>query len=443
MLIASGISYFTLKEVQLRGFEKDLKSNINLIELQLPFSWHPETLEAFARSIKQGIDKRVTLIGIDGAVLAETDREDISAMDNHRYRPEVIQALREPYGVNIRPSDSVDNDFLYVAKQVTYEGPPLIIRLAMNTAEIRQNFITIWLKVAVIFLVVLFFGFVISYMIHRRIALELSKLSHGLEAIANKEYKTRINAGFAREFTAIAETVHQLAEKLAKRDKQKRKHSAKLRLLSKQRSDIIAAVGHEFKNPIASIMGYAQTLLDDSAMDKAIQERFLGKIVTNGEKINTMVNRLSLATKLENGDLSPTLTQFDLAKLAGDVVASFKSRFSGRIFVAHLDATMVNADATMIEMVLNNLLDNAIKYSENRIYIEVRQGKCSITDEGAGISEEEIPKITKKFYRTNSHSWDNSIGLGLSLVNYVLKLHESELVIESELGQGSTFSFTL
>jgi signal transduction histidine kinase len=272
---------------------------------------------------------------------------------------------------------------------------------------------------------------------------ELQKLKNGLQAIANKEYKTHIKAGFAKEFVQIADTIHQLAAKLAKRDKQKRKHTAKLRLLNKQRSDIIAAVGHEFKNPIASIMGYAQTLLDDPQIDGQIKERFLGKIISNGNKINGMINRLSLATKLENGDLSPNKTQFDLGKLASDITTTFIQRYKDRKFILHTDTSIVNADATMIEMVLNNLLDNAIKYSENTIYIEVTNNKCSIRDEGEGIPVDEIPKITKKFYRSNRYSWDNSIGLGLSLVSYILKLHESELQIQSVLGEGSTFSFRL
>ncbi|MBE0495975.1 MAG: HAMP domain-containing histidine kinase, partial [Campylobacterales bacterium] len=282
-----------------------------------------------------------------------------------------------------------------------------------------------------------------SYFIHRRIRHELLKLSHGLHAIANKDYKAHINAGFAKEFKEVSEQVHLLASKLSKRDKQKRKHTAKLRLLSKQRSDIIAAVGHEFKNPIASIMGYAQTLLEDTSMNPEIRERFLGKIVSNGQKINGMINRLSLATKLENGDLSPTFTSFDLGKLTGEVVASFSSRYPNRTFVTHLTTAHVNGDITMIEMVLNNLLDNALKYSENKIYVEVVGKICKIRDEGEGIPPEEIPNITKKFYRTNRYSWDNSMGLGLALVSYVLKLHESELVIESVMGEGSTFSFTL
>jgi signal transduction histidine kinase len=443
VLLGMTVSFFNLREIQLREYENTLKSHLNLIEIQLPFSFHPETLKLFAKQIKKSINKRVTIINEEGVVLAETDYEDINMMDNHRYRPEIIQASKEDYGVNLRYSDSIHEDFLYVAKHISYEGESLYLRLGMSTQEIRSNFVKLWIKIGYILLAILLVSLATAALIQRNMQKELQKLKNGLQAIANKEYKTHIKAGFAKEFVQIADTIHQLAAKLAKRDKQKRKHTAKLRLLNKQRSDIIAAVGHEFKNPIASIMGYAQTLLDDPQIDGQIKERFLGKIISNGNKINGMINRLSLATKLENGDLSPNKTQFDLGKLASDITTTFIQRYKDRKFILHTDTSIVNADATMIEMVLNNLLDNAIKYSENTIYIEVTNNKCSIRDEGEGIPVDEIPKITKKFYRSNRYSWDNSIGLGLSLVSYILKLHESELQIQSVLGEGSTFSFRL
>lgn len=443
VLLGIGVSFFNLLEIQLREYENTLKSQLNLIEIQLPFSFHPETLDVFAKQIQKSINKRVTIIDKDGVVLAETDYDDVSNMDNHRYRPEIIEASRGDFGINIRYSDSVHEDFLYAAKRINYEGEDLYLRLGMSTHEIRTNFIKLWIKIGYILLAVILTSIGAALLVQRHMQKELLKIQNGLQAIANKEYKTHINAGFAKEFVQIAETIHQLGAKLAKRDKQKRKHNAKLRLLNKQRSDIIAAIGHEFKNPIAAIMGYAQTLLDDSNMDGQIKERFLGKIISNGNKINTMINRLSLATKLENGDLNPNKSQFDLAKLATDVVSTFTQRHKDRKFVLHVNSCMVNADSTMIEMVLNNLIDNAIKYSENTIYIEVINKKCSVRDEGEGIPVDEIPKITKKFYRSNRYSWDNSIGLGLSLVSYILKLHGSELEIQSELGEGSTFSFAL
>jgi signal transduction histidine kinase len=95
----------------------------------------------------------------------------------------------------------------------------------------------------------------------------------------------------------------------------------------------------------------------------------------------------------------------------------------------------------MIEMVLINLCENALKYSQDDVRIVIGNDKISVEDKGAGISEEEIENITKKFYRVEENSWDNSLGLGLAIVTYMLKLHNSRLLINSKVGEGSTFSF--
>jgi signal transduction histidine kinase len=97
----------------------------------------------------------------------------------------------------------------------------------------------------------------------------------------------------------------------------------------------------------------------------------------------------------------------------------------------------------MMEMALVNLLDNALKYSELEVRLIVKEGCVRVIDKGIGIKPEEIEKITKKFYRTGANSWDNSMGLGLYIVSYILKLHGSELEIDSAYKEGSEFRFCL
>ena len=442
LILSSVVSYFSLRDITLHKLENDLKADINLIKLQMPFSDHKDTLETFVKAIDKGTGNRVTIVNHDGIVIAES-RFDIQEMENHGFRPEILDAKEMNFGINLRYSHTLDKDFLYVAHQFDYQGEPIFLRLAIDTTQITKNFITLWYKIAIIFALALIFSFLVSLWINTKVHKEIEKLSGGLRAIAEKDYRTHIKAAFAKEFVAIADTVHTLAAKLAKRDKQKRKYTAKLRLINKQRSDIISAISHEFKNPTAAIIGYAQTLQEEGDADEMIRQRFLGKIISNGEKITQMINRLSLATKLENGDLQARKTSFDLASLVEDVITQFKTRFPHRQFEAHLSSSPITADSAIIEMVLNNLIDNALKYSEESITITVKDGCCSIQDQGEGIPEEELHQVTKKFYRSNRLTWDNSIGLGLSLVTYMLKLHESDLMIESHVGVGSTFSFKL
>jgi len=104
---------------------------------------------------------------------------------------------------------------------------------------------------------------------------------------------------------------------------------------------------------------------------------------------------------------------------------------------------MVKADRTLIDIVLKNLIENALKYSKDTIYVSIKKGRVSVRDEGAGISSSDITKVTKKFYRSGTHNWDNSMGLGLSIVKNILSLHGSKLEIESKIDVGSTFSFKI
>jgi signal transduction histidine kinase len=96
-----------------------------------------------------------------------------------------------------------------------------------------------------------------------------------------------------------------------------------------------------------------------------------------------------------------------------------------------------------MEVVLKNLIENALKYSKEVVVVRLEEGRVSVADKGVGISDKEIDKVTKKFYRSGTHNWDNSMGLGLSIVKTILSLHKSKLQIESKVDEGSTFSFKI
>jgi signal transduction histidine kinase len=307
-----------------------------------------------------------------------------------------------------------------------------------------HNFYDLWIKLTIIFSLSILVGLYGAYIFSQKIRYEIDKIVGNLQQIADKEYKISLSSHFSLEFFEIANYLKKLAAKLEKRAKQKRKYTAKIKLISQQRSDVISAISHEFKNPIASIMGYAQTLLDDPNANPQIKERFLGKIVQNAQKISVMIDRLTLTTKFENGDFTTQNTTFDVVKMTQEIAQTFREKYHTRSIECTLPETyMITADRTMIEIVISNLIDNALKYSDETVRILLENDALHVKDSGIGIKTEDIEKVTQKFYRSNSHSWDNSMGLGLALVNYILKLHNSTLEIQSSLGVGSHFSFKL
>lgn len=437
LLLSGIVSYFTIKESNLQRYTQELQNTIALIKLLLP---EEKEFETFAKAIKDETAIRFTLIDETGIVLAESDKES-ETMDNHSQREEILKAHHEPFGRSVRFSDSLQSNFLYVAHRFSHNDSILFMRLATNIDTIMHNFYDLWLKITLIFSLSILLGLYGAYLFSQKIRLEIKKIIDNLQQIADKEYKIGHSSHFCLEFLEIANFLKKLAAKLEKRAKQKRKYTAKIKLISQQRSDVISAISHEFKNPIASIIGYAQTLLEDPHANAQIKERFLEKIMNNGQKISGMIDRLTLATKFENGDFSTQNTTFDMAQIVHDAVQTFREKYPERMIHASLQEHLITADRTMMEIVIANLIDNALKYSEDAIEVSIEHNALHVKDTGIGIRSEDIEKVTQKFYRSNSHSWDNSMGLGLALVNYILKLHHTNLEIQSTLGKGSDFSF--
>lgn len=439
ILIISGlVSFFTLKTLELGSVKKSLLRDITILETALQKQADMDTA-VIRISEETGI--RITVIDRVGVVIAESNF-DKDEMTNHINRPEVRQAADNGVGSSIRFSNTLNHDLFYLAKKSEIDGRMVFIRVAESLADLNKRFMTLWIRIASIFFIAIILALIVSGMLSKKIKTEIDNIKEMLESIANKEYKSiKIDDSFVSEFTQIKSLMRQISKRMSRREKQKRKYEAKLRLKNRQQKDIISALSHEFKNPVAVILGYSQTLKEDPDMPDAVRTKFLQKIDKNAQRISFMLDRLTLSTKIENHDLAVNPSHFDLLEAAMDVKNLLEDKYSDRTIEVVGESRGVRADKTMIEMVLINLCENALKYSQDDVKIVIDNDKISVEDKGAGISEEEIENITKKFYRVEENSWDNSLGLGLAIVTYILKLHNSRLLINSQVGEGSTFSF--
>jgi len=439
LLIASFIVYYSVQEIEVKQFTNQLRSEIAYVRTRLD---EGKSLDVAAKEMSEimGRSLRVTLIAMNGAVLFDNE-VDVSTMENHANRPEVMVARRDGFGTAVRYSKTVKNDRIYVAKTILWNAKPAILRLSVSLETIMQDFRMLWLRMASVFLVALVIGYFISRALQWRIDEELGKLTEYLKAIANKNYNANFSAGFSKEFTTIAILLKKLAKRLEKNERKKRKYNAKIRLISKQRSDMISAISHEFKNPVAAIMGYTETLLDDDGVPVTIRKKFLQRIEQNAKRITQMIDRLSFMTRMESSEIQPEMSGFDMEKVVKDAIYTLSQKYQGRNIKIQSKPVNIYADKTMMEMTVINLIDNALKYSEDDVEVVLNEKEFCVIDKGDGIPEKEIDEITKKFYRINKNSWDNSMGLGLAIVSYILKLHNSHLHISSEVGKGTKICF--
>ncbi|MFT7824237.1 MAG: HAMP domain-containing sensor histidine kinase [Sulfurimonas sp.] len=249
---------------------------------------------------------------------------------------------------------------------------------------------------------------------------------------------------FTEEFEQINQNLLKVLKKSKKREDIKQRYNTKLKLKNQQRGDMISAIAHEFRNPIASIIGYAQTLQEDKDIPPSLHDKFLGKICNNGDKIEALLGRLVLWNKFESGEMTLHKSKIDLLALTQEIRnVLLDDKYKNREIIIQGEPLEVEADRTLMEIVIKNLIENALKYSKEEVAVTLAENRFSVADKGVGISKDDIEKVTKKFYRSGAHNWDNSMGLGLSIVKKILELHDSKLEIQSSLGEGSTFSFIL
>jgi len=276
----------------------------------------------------------------------------------------------------------------------------------------------------------------------KRVRKELKNVENYLSGSSDLNKLNSSARFFTQEFENINLKLIKTLRKIKQREQEKRKYTAKIKLKNRQRSDMLSAIAHEFRNPIAAIMGYSQTLTEDEDIPAGLRLKFLGKIYNNGEKIEELLSRLLLWNRFESGKQKLQLSKFDIKPLAREIAVNLEDKYHREIHV-YGDHLEVKADKALIEITLKNLIENALKYSTEAIDVEISNHKILVIDKGVGISAENIEKVTKKFFRTDEHTWDNSMGLGLAIVKQILKLHHTTLKIESKENVGSTFSFEL
>ncbi|MBU2591314.1 MAG: ATP-binding protein [Nitrospinota bacterium] len=228
-----------------------------------------------------------------------------------------------------------------------------------------------------------------------------------------------------------------------------------LRRLEKVRQDFVANVSHELRTPISSIIGYAETLLDGALRDEENATDFLNIILTDSNRLATLIDDLLSLAKIESGKIMMEKRPCQLLPIAEQVLASLKGHIEGKEIKIKIDIPenipSVSADETRIKQVLLNLIDNAVKYNiqGGKISISADETndsvKVNISDTGIGIPRKDLPRLFERFYRVDkARSRElGGTGLGLSIVKHIIHSHNGEVSVQSVEGEGSTFSFSL
>ncbi len=239
--------------------------------------------------------------------------------------------------------------------------------------------------------------------------------------------------------------------------KEKTQEIEELKKMAIYRREFLGNVSHEIKTPIFNIQGYIHTLLEGGIEDENINVKFLEKSIKSVNRMIALVEDLEEITKLESANLKLKEEVFNLYELTNEVIDFMEQKALENNTIISIQSAQpksikVKADKKRIRQVLINLIDNAIKYGnpENaRIKITFynfhNNYLIEVQDNGIGIPEQNIIRVFERFYRTDqSRSRDKGgTGLGLAIVKHIIEAHRQTISVRSNLGEGTTFSFTL
>ena len=288
---------------------------------------------------------------------------------------------------------------------------------------------------------------IIQFRVQRFIYRRIKKI---YEDVSLLEESTFDDKKIATDMKSLTRQVEQFARK-------KKIEIETLQVREAYRKEFLGNISHELKTPLFTVQGYIDTLIDGAHKDKVIRKKYLDRAQKGVERLTYIVNDMDMITKLEVGDLSLDKQRFDIVALISQVFEQFemksaKKKISLVFDLDYKEPIYVYADKERIQQVIANLVVNSIKYGKENGTTEIavedlinNKVIIRVTDNGEGIKSEFIPRLFERFFRvdrTGSRKEGGS-GLGLAIVKHIVEAHDERIYVDSELGIGSEFSFTL
>ncbi|MGM9922943.1 MAG: ATP-binding protein [Bacillus sp. (in: firmicutes)] len=297
--------------------------------------------------------------------------------------------------------------------------------------EFTKDFTHVWVVAALLFMVFMFFvsGKIINYMIK-----PLKEMKEAAMKVAKGDYSTVIENPGEDEIGSLAKAFNQMSKSIQEEDERKR--------------DFLADISHELRTPLSYVKGYNQALLDGLVKDEESQRKYMKLIGRETSKLQNLVQDLLDLTKLESNTFVIYPNPVAFAQFIEDFMEKYESVFAHQKINLKMDLNadiIIYGDEVRLEQIIQNIIENALRYTEEggtiTITLTEKETTCLLTieDTGRGISEEHLSKITERFYRVNKarSRFDGGTGIGLSIVEQLMKLHEGSMSIESELGKGT------
>jgi signal transduction histidine kinase len=287
-----------------------------------------------------------------------------------------------------------------------------------------------------------------GYLLAATMTQSLSQLQGSAQRIAQEDFSTRVHLTEADELSDVAHAFNMMADELER-------SFAKQHELEQARRNLIAAVSHDLRTPLTSIRAMIEALADGVVTDPATIQRYYQTISSQIENLSGLINDLFELSQLETGQLQLRLEPVNLNDLLSDVLESMQAQAKRKSVtlegIFSEDLPLIKAEFAKIQRVVYNLVQNAIRHTapDGSISLATKivpEGiQVEVTDTGEGITPEDLTRVFDQFFRgEKSRSRETGgAGLGLAIAKRIIEAHHGQIWVESQVGQGTRFSFVL
>jgi len=314
----------------------------------------------------------------------------------------------------------------------------LLIYEGMAEAELGKELVALF---TLLYLLFATFIFVIADVIRRRLMIDapVNKILGATERIARGDFSVRLYPDHGYEkydyFDAVMENINKMAEELSKSEILK--------------TEFISNVSHEIKTPLAVIKNYVKAL--DGDLDNETRAKYIGILISTTEKLSELVTNILKLNKLENQILTVEKTKVDLSETLRESILQFEDALDKKNIELDCDISEITAvtERNYVEIIFNNLISNAIKFSNlgGKIDVKLKRDASSVVftikDYGIGMSKDTGLHVFEKFYQGETSHQGEGNGLGLALVKRVIDVLGGQISVKSKLGEGSEFCVLL
>lgn len=380
--------------------------------------------------------ERFTYITSEGVVAFDTAMQD-APMGDHSERPEVLAAEGSGESVVVRRSQTLDRDTLYVAERLS-DGS--IIRVSQDRFSLAAFLGTAALPVGALLACAAALVVVLSRFLAKRIMRPLQK----------------INLNDPMPIDAYEE-MRPLLQRISDQQRQLMQQNEELKRADGLRREFSSNVSHEMKTPLQVISGSAEMIANGFVAKDDVQG-FGERIYSESQRLRALINDVLVLSRLDESSLdareSTPVSLLDIGQVKCDQLRPLAQARGLRLSLDGTNAVVFGSES-LIEQAVSNLVENAIRYSNDGGCIQVEVGQCErddadwafvrVEDEGIGIPEADLNKVFERFYRADkSRSKETGgTGLGLAIVKHAALYHGGDVSVESALGEGSTFTLWL